>query len=186
MSIESMMPSNHIILSPLVLLPSIFPSISVFSSESPFHIRWIKYWSLSISPSNEYSDWFRIDWIDLLAVQGSLRPCHPKNKISDSKQSLYFLCPSSPLFPPHSSSFYSNSGPWAQTLRDPLLYWFKLFRLYPTFSLIWERQSLSCASHFIYIIPFNPQQTWAIGFILISRCRNDLSEMVIHPRLKRQ
>ena len=116
-------------LSPLVLLPSIFFSIKVFSRESLLHIRWLKYWSLGISPSNEYSGWFRIDWIDLLAVQGSLRPCHPKNKILDSKQSLYFLCPSSSLFPPHSSSFYSNSGPWAQTLRDPLLYWFKLFRL---------------------------------------------------------
>ena len=64
-------------LSPLVLLPSLFPSIRVFSSESPLHIRWLKYWSLSISPSNEYSGSFRIDWIDLLAVQGTFRPCHP-------------------------------------------------------------------------------------------------------------
>ena len=71
MSIESVMPSNHLILwHPLLLLPSIFPSIRVFSSESVLHIRWPKYWSFSISPSSEYSGLisFKIDWIDLLAV----------------------------------------------------------------------------------------------------------------------
>ena len=78
MSIESVMPSNHLILCcPLLLLPSIFPSIRVFSNESVLHIRWPKYWSFSfsISPSNEYSEliFFRIDWFDLLAVQGTLK-----------------------------------------------------------------------------------------------------------------
>ena len=78
MSIESMMPSNHLILChPLVLLPSIFPSIRAFSNESPLDIRWSKYWSFSfsISPSNEYSGpiSFRINWFDLLAVQGTLK-----------------------------------------------------------------------------------------------------------------
>ena len=73
---ESMMPSNHLILScPLLLLPSIFPSIMVFSNDSALHIRWPKYWNLSfsISLSNEYSELisFRIDWFDLLAVQGT-------------------------------------------------------------------------------------------------------------------
>ena len=77
-SIELMMPSNHLILChPLLLLPSILPSISVFSNESVPHIRWSKYWSFSfsISPSNEYSGLisFRIDWFDLLAVQGTLK-----------------------------------------------------------------------------------------------------------------
>ena len=76
MFIESMMPSNRLILChPLLLLPSIFPSISVFSSESALHIRWPKYWSLSFSirPSNKYSRLisFRIDWFDILAVQGT-------------------------------------------------------------------------------------------------------------------
>ena len=76
MSIESMMPSNHFILCcPLLLLPSIFPSIRVFSNESVLCIRWPKYWSFSfsISPSNEYSGliYFRMDWLDLLAVQGN-------------------------------------------------------------------------------------------------------------------
>ena len=78
MTIESVMPSNHLILChPLLLLPSVFPSIKVFSSESAFHIRWPKYWSFSFSSSrsNEYSVLisFRIDWFDLLAVQGTLR-----------------------------------------------------------------------------------------------------------------
>ena len=76
MSIESVMPSNHLILyCPLFLLLSIFPSIRVFSNESTLCIRWPKYWSFSISPSNEYSELisFRIDWFDLLAVQWSLQ-----------------------------------------------------------------------------------------------------------------
>ena len=78
MSIESVMPSNHLVLCrPLLLPPSIFPSIRVFSSESVLCIRWPKYWSFSfsISPSNEYSGLisFRIDWLDLLAVHGTLK-----------------------------------------------------------------------------------------------------------------
>ena len=78
MSIESVMPSNHLILChPLLLPASIFPSIRVFSNESVLHIRWPKYWSFSfsISPSNEYSRTisFRVDWLDLLAVQGTLK-----------------------------------------------------------------------------------------------------------------
>ena len=78
MSIESVMPSNHLILChPLLLLPSIFPSSRVFSNESVLHIRWPKYWSFSfgISPSNEHLGLisFRIDWVDLLAIQGTLK-----------------------------------------------------------------------------------------------------------------
>ena len=78
MFIESMIPSNHLILChPLLLLPSIFPSIRVFSNESVLHIMWPMYWSFSfsISPSNEYSGLisFRIDWFDLLAVQRTLK-----------------------------------------------------------------------------------------------------------------
>ena len=76
MSIESVMPSNHLILChPLFLPPSVFPSTRVFSSESALPIRWPKFWSFSISPSSEYSGLisFRIDWLDLLAVQGTLK-----------------------------------------------------------------------------------------------------------------
>ena len=82
MSIESVMPSKHLILCrPLLLLPSIFPSIRVFSNESALRIRWPKYWSFSfsISPSSEYSGLisFRMDWLDLLAVQGTLKESSP-------------------------------------------------------------------------------------------------------------
>ena len=78
MSIESVMPSNHLILCrPILLLPSIFPNIRAFSNESTLHIRWPKYWSFSfsISPSNEHTGLisFRTDWLDLLAVQGTLK-----------------------------------------------------------------------------------------------------------------
>ena len=76
MSIDLVMPSNHLILCrPILFLPSIFPSIRVFFNESVLHIRWPKYWRFSISPSNEYSGLtsFRMDWLDLLAVQGTLK-----------------------------------------------------------------------------------------------------------------
>ena len=91
-------PSNHLILChPLLLLPSIFPIIRVFSSESVRHIRWLKYWSFSfsISPSNEYSGLisFRIDWLDLLAVQGTLKslPQHHSSKASILWHSAFFI-----------------------------------------------------------------------------------------------
>jgi len=97
MSIESMMPSNHLILCrPLLLLPSIFPSIRVFSNESALHIRWPKYWSFSfsISPSSESSGLvsFRIDWFDLLAVQGTLKTLlqHHSLKASILQCSAFF------------------------------------------------------------------------------------------------
>ena len=89
MSIESVMPSTHLILCPpLLLLPSIFPSIRVFSNESVLHIRWPKYWSFSFntSPSNEHSGLisFRMDWLDLLAVQETLKSLlqHHSSKLS--------------------------------------------------------------------------------------------------------
>ena len=90
MSIESVMPSNYLILCrPLLLLPSIFPSIRVFSNELALHIRWSKYWSFSfsISPSNEYFGLisFRIDWFDLLVVQGTLESQHHSSKASRSQ-----------------------------------------------------------------------------------------------------
>ena len=97
MSIESVMPSNHLILCcPLLLLPSIFPSIRVFSNELALHIRWPKYWSFnfSISPSNEYSlVSFRIDWFDLLAVQGTLKSLlqHHNLKASVLQCSTFFM-----------------------------------------------------------------------------------------------
>ena len=96
MSIELVMPSNHLILChPLLLLPSIFPSIRVFSNESVLRIRWPKYWSLSISPSNKYSGLisFRMDWLDLLAVQGTLKSLlqHHNSKASVLRRSAFFI-----------------------------------------------------------------------------------------------
>ena len=97
-SIESVMPSNHLILCrPLLLLPSIFPSIRVFSNESILCIRWPKYgsFSFSISPSNEYSGLisFRVDWFDLLAVQGTLKSLfqHHNSKPSIYWRSAFFI-----------------------------------------------------------------------------------------------
>ena len=98
MSIELMMPSHHLILCcPVLLLPSIFPSIRVFSSELALHIRWPKYWgfSFSISHSNEYSGLisYRIDWFDLLAVQGTLKCLlqHHCVKTSILQHSAFFM-----------------------------------------------------------------------------------------------
>ena len=97
-STESVMPSNHLILCcPFLFLPSIFPSIRVFSSESALRIRWPKYWSFSfnISPSNEYSGLisFRMDWLDLLAVQGTLKSLlqHHSSKVSTLRCSAFFI-----------------------------------------------------------------------------------------------
>ena len=98
MSTESVMPSNHLIFyHPLLLLPSIFPSIRVFSNESVLRNRWPKYWifSFSISPSNEYSGLisFNIDWLDFLAVQGTLKSLlqHHSSKASILWHSAFFI-----------------------------------------------------------------------------------------------
>ena len=97
MFIESVMPSNHLILChPLLFLPSIFPNIRVFSNESVLCIRWPKYWSFSFntSPSNEHSGLisFRMDWLDLLAVQGTLKSLqHHSSKASILQHSAFFI-----------------------------------------------------------------------------------------------
>ena len=109
MSIESVMPSNHLILCcSLLLLPSIFPSIRVFSKESALHIRRPKYWSFNfnISPSNERLGWipFRINWLDLLVVQGTLKSLlqHHSSKASILWHSAFFIV--------HPSHPYMNTG----------------------------------------------------------------------------
>ena len=98
MSIDLVMPLNHLILChPLVLLTSIFPSIRVFSNESALHIKWPKYWSFNcnISPSNEHSGlmFFRMDWLDLLAVQGTFKSLlqHHSSKASVLQRSAFFI-----------------------------------------------------------------------------------------------
>ena len=119
-SIESMMPSKHLILCrPLLLLSSIFPSIRVFSKESVLHIRWPKYWSVSfnISPSNQHSGLisFRVDWLDLLAVQGILQSLlqHHSSKASILRRSAFFIVQLS-----HS---YMTTGKTIAWLDEPLL-----------------------------------------------------------------
>ena len=103
MSIESVMPSNHLILCcPLLLPPSIFSSIRVFSNESVLHIRWPKYWSFSLSPSNEYLGLisFRMDWLDLLEVQRTLKSLlqHHSSKASILQHSAFFMVQLSHLY----------------------------------------------------------------------------------------
>ena len=107
MSIESVMPSNHLILChPLLFLPSIFPSIRVFSNESVLRIRWPKYccFSFSISPSNEYSGLisFRIDWLDFLAVQGNLQESSPTPQLKSINSSVLSF-----LYSPALTSIYN-------------------------------------------------------------------------------
>ena len=120
LSIESVMPSKHLILCRLLLLlPSIFPSIRVFSSESILHIRWPKYWNFSfnISPFNEYSGLisFRIGWLDLLAVQGTLKSLlqHHSSKASILQCSAFFIV--------QLSHTYTTTGKTIAWLDGPLL-----------------------------------------------------------------
>ena len=120
MSIESVMPSNHLTLCcPLYILPSIFPSIRVFSNESALHIRWPKYWSFSfnISPSNEYSGLisFRMDWLDLLAVQGTLKSLL---QLHSSKASILWR---SAFFMFHLSHPYMTTGKTIALTRQTFL-----------------------------------------------------------------
>ena len=124
-SLESVMPSNHLILChPILLPPSIFPSIRVFSNESVLHIRWPKYWSLSfnISPSNEHLGLisFRMDWLNLCAVQGTLKSLlqHHSSKASVLWSSAFFRRrrwhPTPVLLPGKSHGWRSlvRCGPW--------------------------------------------------------------------------
>ena len=118
-SFESMMPSNHLILChPLLFLPSVFPSIRVFSNNSALGISWPKYWSFSfnISPSNEYSELIslRIDWVDLLVVQGILKSLlqHHHLKASIIRHSAFFMVQRS-----HSYYWKNHSLDWTELCR---------------------------------------------------------------------
>ena len=118
MSIESVMPSNHLILyHPLLLLPFIFPSIRVFSNKSALRIRWPKYWSFSFSssPSNEYSGLisFTIDWLGLLAIQGILKSLlqHHCSKLSVLRCSAFFIVQLSHPYMATGKTIALTSGP---------------------------------------------------------------------------
>ena len=134
MSIKLVMPSNHLILChPLLLLPSIFPSIRVFSSESVLPIRWPKYWSFSfnISPSNEYSGpiSFRMDWLDLLAVQGTLKSLlqHHSSKTSILWLSAFFIVQLSHLY---MTTGFAEGRKFLESSCNMWYYWNKLFLKY--------------------------------------------------------
>ena len=134
MSIELVMPSNHLILChPLLLLPSTFPSIRVFSNESALRIRWPKYWSFSfnVSPSNERPGLisFRMDWLDLLAVQGTLRVFSNTTTMQFSHNYTYI--PSLANLPPLSTTHLSKSS---QSSRLGSLCYTATSHQYPTYT----------------------------------------------------
>ena len=129
MSIELVTPSNHLIFCcPLLLPPSIFSNIRVFSNESVLRIRWPKYWSftISISPSNEYSGLisFRMDWLDLLAVQKTLKSLlqHHSSKTSILQSSAFFRVQLSHPYMTTGISHKVKVAQWCPTLRDPTDY----------------------------------------------------------------
>ena len=134
MPIESVMPSSHLIVCrPLLLLPPTPPSIRVFSSESTLHMRWPKYWSFSfsISPSNEYPGLisFRMDWLDLLAVQGTLKSLlrHHSSKTSILRRSAFFIvqlsCPYMTTGKPIALTRWTFVGKVMSLLFNVLLGW---------------------------------------------------------------
>ena len=131
MSIESVMPSNHAY--PLLLPPSIFPSIKVFSNESVFPISWPKYrsFSFNISPSNEYSGLisFRMDWFDLLAVQGTLKSLfwHPSSKKSIFQHSAFFMVQVSHPYMTTGKTIALTRRTFVGKVMSPLLIFFILF-----------------------------------------------------------
>ena len=141
MFIELVMPSNHLILCcSLLLLPSIFPSIRVFSSELAFHIRWLKFWSFSfsISPSNEYSGLIslRIDWYDLFAVHGTQEssPAPQFESISFLVFNLHFLCIYiSYIYDPVLMVFYLSHSKIYELKRTTLFFFSDLVGLHETF-----------------------------------------------------
>ena len=128
MSIATVMPSNHLILCRPLLPPSIVPSIRVFSNESVLHIRWPKYWnfSFSISPSNEH--WglisFRIDWLDLLAVQGTLKSLlqHHSSKASILQHSAFLMVQHSHPYTTSGKTIALNIQPFVSKVMSLLLY----------------------------------------------------------------
>ena len=133
-SIESVMPSSHLILcNPLLLLPSIFPSIRVFSNKSALHIRWPKFWSFSfnISHSNEHSGVisFRMDWLDLLAVQGTFKSLlqHHSSKASILWHSAFFIAQLSHIY----SVIKNNEVPTHTTTQIGLETWYTVKEDYP-------------------------------------------------------
>ena len=161
MSIESVMPSNHLILCrPLLLLPSVFPSMRAFSTELALCIKWPKYWSFSISPSNEYSGLisFRIDWFDLLAVQGTLKSLLQHHSLKAS-----FLCCSAFFMVQLSHLHITTGKTTALSIR--------------TFVSKVVSMLLNTLSRFLISLPFLPRSER----LLIS-CLQSLSTVILEPK----
>ena len=164
-----MMPSNHLILCrPLLLPPSIFPSIRVFSNESVFHIRWSKYWSFSfnISPSNEYS-WmisFRTDWLDLLVIQGPLKSLlqHQSSKASVLWHSSFFIVQLS--HPYLTTGKTIDLTRWTFVGKVMSLLFNMLSRLVVTFLPRSKLKSFSCVRLFVTPWTVAYQAPWSVGF----------------------
>ena len=164
-----MMPSNHFILCrPLLLPPSIFPSIRVFSNESVFHIRWSKYWSFSfnISPSNEYS-WmisFRTDWLDLLVIQGPLKSLlqHQSSKASVLWHSSFFIVQLS--HPYLTTGKTIDLTRWTFVGKVMSLLFNMLSRLVVTFLPRSKVKSFSCVRLFVTPWTVAYQAPWSVGF----------------------
>ena len=161
------MPSNHLILChPLLLLPSIFPSIRVFSNELILRIRWPKYWSFnfSISPSNEYSGliFFRMDWLDLLATQGTLKCLlqHHSSKASILQCSAFFIVQLSHLYMTTGKTIALNRWTFVGKVMSPLLN--MLSRLVITFlswlqspsAVIWDPPKIKSLTVYIVSLSF--------------------------------
>ena len=148
MSIKSVMPSSHLILCRPILLPSIFPSLGIFSSESVLCIRWPKYWSFSVSPSNEHSGLisFRMDWLDLLAVQGTLKSLlqHHSSKASILWHSAFFMVQLSHPYMTTGKTIALTIWTFVLSLLMPLL---KLF-------LLWEITFLSLSGPPVNLFSF--------------------------------
>ena len=167
------MPSNHLIpRCPLLLLPSIFPSIRVFSNESALHIRWPKYWSFSfsINPSNEYSGLisFRIDWFDLLAVQGTLKNLlqHPNN---DKNFQSYGVSASASILPMNTQDWCPLE--WTAWIS---LQFKGLSRVFSNTTLqkhqFFSAQLSSQSNSHIHTWPLEKPQPWLDGPLLAKQC----------------
>ena len=150
MPIKSVMPSNHLILCrPLLLLPSIFPSIRVFSNESALHISWPKDWSFNfnISPSNEHSGWisFRMDWLDLLAVQRTFKSLLQQSSLNSllTVQKHQFF---GTQLSPQSDSHIHTWDYLYFTINSHLQYSFKIISWVPLFKKLFMSQCVLCSS----------------------------------------
>ena len=162
MSIELVMPSNHLILCrPLLLLPSIFPSIRVFSNESALRVRWPKYWSFSfnISPPNEHPGLmsFRMDWLDLLAVQGTLKSLlqHYSSKASILQRSAFFIVQLSHPYMTTGKTIALTRRTFVDRVMSLLFNYLRQLPISFFVCMWWEDLRFTLLANFIYTIQYH-------------------------------